>query len=70
MKHVLLKFPKFVPNDEIQSEYIMDDVRQACEALNIKPKFVVTGTKMLINGWSLILWKPLYSEEGLQKLTC
>ena len=70
MKHVLLKFPKFVENDEIQSEYIMDDVRQACEALNIKPKFVVVGTNELINGWSLILWKPLYSEEGLQKLTC
>ena len=70
MKHVLLKFPKFVPNDEIQSEYIMDDVRQACEALKIKPKFIIVGINELINGWSLILWKPKYSEEGLQQLTC
>ena len=70
MKHVLQKFPKFVENDEIQSEYIMDDVRQACEVLNIKPKFIIVGTNELINGWSLVLWQPQYSEEGLQNLKC
>ena len=70
MKHVLQKLPKFVINDEIQSEYIMDDVRQACERLNLKPKFITVGTNELVSGWCLILWDPMFSEEGLQTLTC
>jgi hypothetical protein len=70
MKHVLQKLPKFVVNDEIQSEYIMDDVRQACELLNLKPKFITVGTNELVSGWCLVLWDPIFSEEGLQNLSC
>ena len=70
MKHILQKLPKFVVNDEIQSEYIMDDVRQALELLQIKPKWITTGTNLLINGWCLALWQPQFSDLGLQKLSC
>ena len=70
LKHILQKLPKFVPNDEVQSEYIMDDVRQVLEHLNVKPKFISIGTNAVINGWCLVKWDPIFSEEGLQKLSC
>jgi len=70
LKHILQKLPKFVINDEIQSEYIMDDVRQALEHLNIKPKWTTIGTNAVLNGWCLVKWNPIFSQEGLQKLTC
>lgn len=70
MKHILQKLPKFVPNDEIKAEYIMDDVRQALEILNIKGKFIMIGTNCVINGWCLILWNPVYQDNQLLQLTC
>ena len=70
MKIILQKMPKFVPNDEIQSEYIMDDVRQALEQLNIKPKLQMIGINCISNGWSHVLWNPQFQENKLTSLTC
>ena len=70
MKIILLKMPKFVPNDEIQSEYIMDDVRQALEQLNIKPKLRLIGINCISNGWSHVIWNPEFQEGQLLNLTC
>ena len=63
LTHVFQKFPKFVPNDEIQAEYIMDDVRQALEALGIKGTLIETGVNYLVSGWSLLKWFPKFKRR-------
>jgi len=70
LTHVFQKFPKFVPNDEVQSEYIMDDVRQALEALNIKGALIEVGVNYLVSGWSLLKWDPNFQDDKLLNLSC
>ena len=72
LKHVFQKLPKFVENDEVGNvEYIMEDVRAAIDTLNLKPKFITTGVNIVVNGWSLIKWKPLMLEDqNIVGLSC
>ena len=63
MKHIFEKMFKFAVNDEVQPEYIMEDVREAIGILHLKPKFITTGVNIIINGWSLNLWDPLTLEN-------
>ena len=65
LKHVFEKMPKFAENDEVVSEYIMEDVRDAIDTLQLKSKFIINGTNIVINGWSHVLWNPMLSKEGL-----
>ena len=64
LKHVFEKMPKFVENDEVVSNYIMEDVRDAIDTLQLKSKFIMNGTNIVINGWSHNLWQPEMGEEG------
>ena len=63
LKHVFEKLPKFAENDEVEPEYIMDDVRQAIDTLQLKPKFITSGVNIVVNGWSLIKWEPIMQES-------
>ena len=56
MKTILMKYPKFTKNDEVQTEYIMEDVREAIQFLNLKEPLVEIGCNCIISGWSLVLW--------------
>jgi len=56
LKHVFEKLPKFCANDEIIPQYIMEDVRDAIDTLNLKPKFISIGTNAVMNGWCLVKW--------------
>ena len=64
LKHVFEKMPKFVENDEVVSNYIMEDVRNAIDTLNLKPKFIMNGTNIVINGWSHNLWQLQKDKDG------
>ncbi len=64
LKHVFEKAPKFAENDEVVSNYIMEDVRDAVDTLGLKPKFIMNGTNIVINGWSHNLWQLEKDDEG------
>lgn len=64
LKHIFEKLPKFCENDEVQAEYIMEDVRDALDTLNLKPKFISIGVNAIVNGWSLVKWD--LEDNGLQ----
>lgn len=64
LKHVFEKMPKFAENDEVQPTYIMEDVRDAIDTLQLKPKFMITGTNIVVNGWSHVKWQPLMIDEN------
>ncbi|MHA2086323.1 MAG: hypothetical protein ACXABD_21470, partial [Candidatus Thorarchaeota archaeon] len=62
--------PKFAENDEVQPEYIMEDVRDAIDTLQLKSKFIMTGLNILVNGWSLDKWNPLMVGDKITGLAC
>lgn len=71
LKLIFEKMPKFAENDEVQPEYIMEDVRVAIDTLQLKPKFMMTGLNMLVNGWCLNTWNPLMPDgKTIMGLAC
>ena len=68
LKNLLHKMPKFVENDEVQSEYIMEDLRAAINTLELKPKMIMSGVNIIVNGWTLIKWKPLTISKNRRNI--
>jgi len=72
LNQVFQKLPKFVENDEVGNiDYIMDDVRQAIDQLQLLPKFITLGVNLVVNGWSLLKWQPMMIEnQKIGGLSC
>ena len=74
--HILEKMPKFVKDDEVQTEYIMPATRAAIKTLNLKPKVIDILLNIITNGWSLVKWilqnslDPITEERALTGLSC
>lgn len=56
MREILMKYPKFCENDEVQTNYIMEDVRKAIQYLNLKEALIEIGFNIIVSGWCLVLW--------------